>query len=366
LLTAYVQPVQAVDQADAFACELGEDCRPGPVSFAVNTPQPATPTATATATLPPTDTPTPTSTPLPPTQTPTVPPSPTASPTTEPSPTPPVSDTPLLSIAVPTETVVASVALTASLVAQESYTSTDQVHARQSAVSAACPTESAAIFDIIPIEGAPFNHPDYITGDLNLSRRGYQAVNVPLHLVEFNGDTDPDAPQLVGLFQPRRVPAFVSAWQMNDWLWNAAQCGGSIHGCPGGLLPGWETTLLGMSTTPGELLTIPQRGAEIYPGGYRAMVLFADDQQIVLGYTRRDTVAVGYAVHIMGVCVDANLLALYRAQNNVDGWRSSGGLPALHNNQTFGTAQGDEIKIAIRDNGSFMDPRSGKDWWRGY
>ena len=264
----------------------------------------------------------------------------------------------------------AAVALpTISLVAEESYTSTQQVHPHAPALAAAdaavCPTESTAVFDIIPIEGAPFNHPDYLTGDLNLTRRGYQAVSVPLNLIEFNGDTDPDAPQLAGIFQPRRLPVLQSAWQVNEWLWDAAQCG-SVHGCAGGLLADWDSTMVGVATVPGEKLTIPTRGAEIYPGGFRAMVLYADDRQIVLGYTRRDTVAVGYAVHILGVCVDANLLGVYRAQNNADGWRSSGGLPALHNNQPFGTAQSDEIKIAIRDNGSFMDPRSGKDWWRGY
>jgi len=39
-------------------------------------------------------------------------------------------------------------------------------------------------------------------------------------------------------------------------------------------------------------------------------------------------------------------------------------LPALRNNQALGQALGFEIKVAIRDAGSFMDPRSQKDWWR--
>ena len=38
-------------------------------------------------------------------------------------------------------------------------------------------------------------------------------------------------------------------------------------------------------------------------------------------------------------------------------------LPALRAEQAFGRARGDEIMVSIRDTGSFMDPRSRKDWW---
>jgi hypothetical protein len=96
------------------------------------------------------------------------------------------------------------------------------------------------------------------------------------------------------------------------------------------------------------------------------MVLYAEEQRITLNYTRRDTVANGYAVHLENICVDPNLLALYRAQVNAEGWRATGRLPALRNNQALGTALGSELKVAIRDRGAFMDPRSRKDWWQGY
>ena len=96
------------------------------------------------------------------------------------------------------------------------------------------------------------------------------------------------------------------------------------------------------------------------------MVLYAEERRITLGYTRRDSVATGYAVHIEDVCVDPNLLALYQAQTDSDGWHNTGYLPALRNNEALGTALDNEIKVAIRDNGAFMDPRSRKDWWQGY
>jgi hypothetical protein len=59
--------------------------------------------------------------------------------------------------------------------------------------------------------------------------------------------------------------------------------------------------------------------------------------------------------------VDPNLLALYR-QADAAGRAS---LPALRNGQPLGTASGGQVLVAIRDCGSFLDPRSRKDWWQG-
>jgi hypothetical protein len=117
--------------------------------------------------------------------------------------------------------------------------------------------------------------------------------------------------------------------------------------------------------TPGEPIFIPERSANIW-NDYKAMVLYAEEQRITFGYTRRDTVANGYSVHLENICVDPNLLALYRAQTDTGGWHVTGQLPALRNNQALGTALSGEIKVVIRDKGAFMDPRSRKDWWRGY
>ena len=61
------------------------------------------------------------------------------------------------------------------------------------------------------------------------------------------------------------------------------------------------------------------------------------------------------------VCTDPDLLALYR-QNHAAG---RGNLPALRGHQAFGVAVGSEIQVAVRDTGTFMDPRSRNDWWQG-
>jgi hypothetical protein len=224
-----------------------------------------------------------------------------------------------------------------------------------------CPTTSSAAYELIPVEGPPADHPDYLHGDLNLALRGYSETTAQLGLVNYSGGTDPNGPQLAGLFGPNRLPGFSTVYQVNGWDWS---CG--TDGCPTGPITDWPVTLAGLATTPGEALHIPERSLEIYGGGYKALVLYAAEQHLTLGYTRRDTVAPGYAVHLEGVCVDPNLLALYQAQVNSAGWRSSNKLPALRNNQPLGTALGSEIQVAIRDKGAFLDPRSAKDWWMGY
>jgi hypothetical protein len=92
------------------------------------------------------------------------------------------------------------------------------------------------------------------------------------------------------------------------------------------------------------------------------MVLYAGAEEITLAYYRQDGVASGYVVFLTGLCVDPNLVALYRAQLN-NGRRASGQLPGIRNNQRIGVAKGTEVRIAVRDRGTFLDPRSRRDWW---
>jgi hypothetical protein len=233
-------------------------------------------------------------------------------------------------------------------------------------VSAGCPAVSETGFELIPIEGQPLkDHPGAVHGDLNLVLRGYVPIQEGLALVDYLGNTDGDPPQLAGLFDANRMPQISSVYRVNDWIWNSDQCGGHPRGCPGPPADTfWPVTLVGLATAPGEAIYPPERGAQIYSGGYVAMVLFAEAQRITLGYTRRASVATGYVVHIEDVCVDPNLVGLYQAQLDGAGWNDTGRLPALRNNQPLGTALSSEIKVAVRDAGSFMDPRSRKDWWR--
>lgn len=213
------------------------------------------------------------------------------------------------------------------------------------------------VYAAIPVDGAPTDRLPRLHGDLNLSLRGYTSTVAALELVDVNGAADINAPQLAGLFGEPRLPTFSAAFQVHDWDW---ACGD--NGCPTQPLDSPPVTALQMETSNGEDVYLPSRSPRIYPGGYKALVLYAEANRLTLTYLREDTVAFGYAVHVENIQVDPNLLALYQALNAA----GRAELPGLRNGDKLGTALGSSIIIAIRDRGTFMDPRSRKDWWQGY
>jgi hypothetical protein len=214
-----------------------------------------------------------------------------------------------------------------------------------------------ATFMTLPVQGPPVDRPPATNPDLNLAIRSYVTTTAALMLVDVDGDTDPDAPQLAGLFNPPRLPAFTAVHQVYDWNWAC-----SADGCRGDPIGFPAVTLLTIAVTPGEPLFLPTRNQQIHAGGYKALVLYAEETRITLTYTREDTPARGYLLHLEDIQVDPALLALYRAKDAAG--RSE--LPALRNNERFAYASGSSLKVAIRDTGSFMDPRARKDWWVGY
>lgn len=220
------------------------------------------------------------------------------------------------------------------------------------------PTPAPTVtFATLPIQGPPIDRQAALNPDLNLSLRSYVTTTSLLGLINVGGDTDFDAPQLAGIFSPPRLPSFTAVYQVYDWNWS---CG--PDGCRGDPIRNPDVTLLALAVTPGEPLFLPTRNGEIHSGGYKALVLYAEETRITLTYTREDTPARGYLVHLEEIQVDPALVTLYR-EKNAAGRKD---LPALHNNERFANASGSTIKVAIRDTGSFMDPRSRKDWWIGY
>jgi hypothetical protein len=188
--------------------------------------------------------------------------------------------------------------------------------------------------------------------DMNLAVRGYTPTTAYLGLVDYDGNIDPAAPQLYTLFDDQRTPVFNAAYRVYRWDWTC--------NCLGGPIMKWDVTLLGMETTPGELIHLPVAGYDV-GGGYGALVLYAEPTRLTLKYTRDDNVVGGYTLHLENICVDENLLALYE-QLDAAGRAE---LPALFPGQPVGRAPGTEIDAAIRDSGSFLDPRTRKDWWQG-
>ncbi len=228
-----------------------------------------------------------------------------------------------------------------------------------------CLPVSANVYDPVPILGqprpalpAPIDDPD-----LNLTVRSWSPTLGVTGLITLGGETDVDPPQLAHLFRPPRLATFSALYQMHDWNWNGI-CAQSAEepGCRGLPLVNPEVTLVELATTPEEPLYLPGRRADILNGTYQALVLYAEETRLTVGYTRDDSPAHGYVIHLENLCVDANLLALYQQLHQAGRSR----LPGLRLDVPLGVSRAETVLLAIRDSGSFMDPRSRKDWWHGY
>jgi hypothetical protein len=218
------------------------------------------------------------------------------------------------------------------------------------APAACAPTGES--YGTLSIVGPSTDRPAEEHADLNLALRGYEITSAPLVLVVYGSTDDSRAPQLRDLFSSRQFQGFSQACQVYDWDWSTNS--------RGSLISDWPVTLAGFRTTPGDTLHVPASGYDI-GSGYEVLVLYATENRITLKYTREDNVVGGYTLHVEGICVDPNLLALYRALDRPDRRH----LPALRARQAFGRAISAEVGVAIRDSGAFMDPRSRNDWWIG-
>lgn len=216
----------------------------------------------------------------------------------------------------------------------------------------ACQPLPLASYGALSVLPPPTDRPAEQHADLNLALRGYTPTGGYLGLVDYGGPTDPAAPQLSGLFADNRTGQFVGVHRVYDWNWSCD--------CRGAPLSSPPVTLAELATAPGETVHVPDSGYSI-GSGYEVLVLYAAPDRITLKYTRNDNVVHGFTLHLEDLCVDPPLLSLYESLNAAG--RSQ--LPALRPGQAVGRAAGAAIGVAIRDSGSFMDPRSRKDWWRG-
>lgn len=220
------------------------------------------------------------------------------------------------------------------------------------ATSARCPSATGESYAAITVEPPPTDRPAAEHADLNLALRSYAPASGFLGLVDYGGATDPLAPQLYGLFSDERTGVFTALHRVYDWNW-ACNCRGDLLAYP-------PVTLADLATAPGEMIRVPDSGYTI-GSGYEVLVLYATPERITLKYTRNDNVIHGFTLHLEDVCVDLDLVMLYQATDAAGRDR----LPALRAGQAFARAAGPAIGVAIRDSGTFMDPRSRKDWWRG-
>ncbi len=189
-------------------------------------------------------------------------------------------------------------------------------------------------------------------GDINLLLRKWQvAAGQFAGLVDISGPTDTLAPRLYTVFTDDRDPVFTNVYQVQSWDWGC--------NCASAYITDPAVTMAGFAMAPAEIVQLPVSGYDI-GGGFQALVLYATKETITLKYTLSDDVVYGYTIHLANVCVEPSLLALYD-QSNAAGRTH---LPALAGNQALGRVRGTELLVTIRDTGSWMDPRSRKDWYQ--
>jgi hypothetical protein len=222
-----------------------------------------------------------------------------------------------------------------------------------SAAPAATPTPTALVqalaastnsYTLIPIDGERESRPAAEHGDLNLKLRDPQPADYKPELVDIPGSgIDPQAPKLSAIFKPD----FVATYAVHDWDWGC--------NCKGKLIEDGTAVLVGIKTTPGVPVFIPKTERDIYEGKYYAVVLYAAEDTLTFLYARHGSVVEGYTVHYLGLQTDPNLIALFQESQGSE-------LPGLTLDTPVGIAT-DELIVAVRDNGKFLDARSKRDWW---
>lgn len=216
---------------------------------------------------------------------------------------------------------------------------------------AAAPSASVGVlaassnsYALIPIEGEREIRPAVEHGDLNLKLRDPQPAQLEPSLIDIsNAGSDPNAPKLSAAFKPD----LVATYAVHDWDWGC--------NCKGALIQDGMAVLVGINTTPGEPVFIPSTSQDIFQGNYYATLLYASEDSLTFVYARRGNVVEGYTIHYLGLQTDPNLLALFRESRGSE-------LPGLTLDTPVGIAT-DELIVAVRDNGTFLDARSRLDWW---
>lgn len=210
--------------------------------------------------------------------------------------------------------------------------------------------------------------------DKNIELRGYTLTDPAVRgFVDYGcDDKTAQPPQFATLFNPARVPAMTAYYQVHNWEWAKSP----EPGDRGDLITNPPVTALGLQTTPGEVISVPESGYSISEDPeMEVLIVFADQDTVALKYTREDGWGTpadpfrGYLLHVDNICTDPNLLALYNQLDDPDGPRydypnPDYPLPNLPAGDPIGVARGSRVVVAIVDTGAFQDPRSLEEWWQ--
>jgi len=203
-------------------------------------------------------------------------------------------------------------------------------------------------FFFSPPSFAVCRSPGYNPGldpDINLDILGWEEIDGYPGLFDFDHPTDPKAPQLSTLIEGNCTLPVSSVNMVSN------------TGVPPNV-PGDYANLVCLSTLAGKPVLVPNSGYDM-GGGCEAVVLYATSDSIVLNYTPDDDIeGPGYTVYLNNFQVDSNLLAYYNERHG----SGRAEMPCLSGGEKIGVTSG-EICVAIRDTGTFMDPRW-LEWWR--
>ncbi len=210
--------------------------------------------------------------------------------------------------------------------------------------------------------------PAYNHADKNIELRGYVVntdPNLKRELVDYGSGDATQPPQVATLLNPPQVPPFADFYRVHQWNWQPSDEGPGTRDNPIEMPP---TTAVSFTLPPGTPLHTPVSGYDI-GGGMEVIVLFADADTITLHYTREDSAATGYTLHLDHICTDPHLLSLYNSLDAPHGPRYqypalSYNLPTLPAGKSFGTTSAQNMVVAIVDTGAFQDPRSCNEWWQ--
>lgn len=203
--------------------------------------------------------------------------------------------------------------------------------------------------------------------DMNLSLRCYKEIanpsNEELNFRPNGFRDDPKSPELYTIFNPARQIKATSAYQVYDWDWSNGPDGSRASLLDGDPPPPKEypVTMWGIYADNDEALHVPKAGYNL-GDNTSAIVLYAEENRLTINFTRDDSVANGYTMHFENICVDRNLLKAFRDLPDKD-QKSREKLVKLTPGQAIGFPKNNEVHIAVRDRGMFMDPRSEESWW---
>lgn len=223
-----------------------------------------------------------------------------------------------------------------------------------------CPTSSNENYDSIrPYVDSnsktqnPQNDPQF-----NFSMHEWTEVNEAKEPVNYGGDVDPNPPPSFGSIFAGRYPEIVKTYMIYHQKPQTEYDLCISNAPPGSFCP--KVTLIGLGAAPGEPLLGLAAGRKI-SGDNTLMVLYASQNSITFTHSTGDFWPPdGYPIYVHDICVDHNLLAAYESDNA--GGRNV--LPGVKAGQVFGYAKNTDVKVTIRDNEQWMDPRAKKDWWQ--